>query len=87
MPADQVGTSQMVEAVLQGSRRSQRQRLPVLRSGQYARGMRCWVWRRTPQEVIEAAGNAMQRKTHPDGGSDTDFQKVQEAIQEATSGV
>ena len=36
-------------------------------------------------EVIEAAGKAMQRKTHPGaGGNDTDFQEVQEAIGEAT---
>ena len=36
-------------------------------------------------EVIEAAGKAMQRKTHPGaGGNDTDFQEVQEAIREAT---
>ncbi len=36
-------------------------------------------------EVIEAAGKAMQRKTHPGaGGHDTDFQEVQEAIREAT---
>lgn len=37
-----------------------------------------------PREVIEAAGKAMQRKTHPDaGGSDEDFQEVQDAISEA----
>jgi hypothetical protein len=38
-----------------------------------------------PREVIEAAGKAMQRKTHPDaGGSDEDFREVQEAIAEAS---
>jgi hypothetical protein len=32
----------------------------------------------------EAACKVMQRKTHPDaGGSDEDFQEVQEAISEA----
>jgi hypothetical protein len=37
-----------------------------------------------PREVIEAAGKAMQRKTHPDaGGSELEFNEVQEAIQEA----
>ena len=36
-----------------------------------------------PREVIEAAGKAMQRKTHPDaGGRDADFQEVQDAIAE-----
>jgi len=44
--------------------------------------------RRTPENVIEAAGKAMQRKTHLDaGGSDADFQEVQEAIRESTQGV
>ena len=39
---------------------------------------------RTPENVIEAAGKAMQRKTHLDaGGSDADFQEVQEAIRES----
>jgi DnaJ-class molecular chaperone len=39
-----------------------------------------------PREVIEAAGKAMQRKTHPDaGGSEVDFNEVQEAIDEAMS--
>jgi hypothetical protein len=38
-----------------------------------------------PREVIEAAGKALQRKTHPDvGGSEADFQDVQEAISEAS---
>ena len=38
-----------------------------------------------PREVVEAAGKAMQRKTHPDvGGTDVDFQEVQDAIEEAT---
>jgi hypothetical protein len=38
-----------------------------------------------PREVIEAAGKAMQRKTHADaGGSDWEFQEVQEAIAEGT---
>ena len=37
-----------------------------------------------PREVVEAAGKAMQRKTHPDvGGNDLDFQEVQGAIAEA----
>jgi hypothetical protein len=37
-----------------------------------------------PREVIEAAGKAMQRKTHPDaGGSDVEFEEVQEAISES----
>ena len=37
-----------------------------------------------PREVIEAAGKAMQRKTHPDaGGSEWEFQEVQEAISAA----
>jgi hypothetical protein len=37
-----------------------------------------------PREVIEAAGKAMQRKTHPDvGGSEAEFYEVQEAISEA----
>jgi hypothetical protein len=36
-----------------------------------------------PREVVEAAGKAMQRKTHPDaGGSDTAFKEVQDAIEE-----
>jgi hypothetical protein len=36
-----------------------------------------------PREVVEAAGKAMQRKTHPDvGGTDLDFQEVQDAIAE-----
>jgi hypothetical protein len=36
-----------------------------------------------PREVVEAAGKAMQRKTHPDaGGSDTAFNEVQDAIAE-----
>jgi hypothetical protein len=40
-----------------------------------------------PREVIEAAGKAMQRKTHPDaGGRDADFQEVQQAIREAILG-
>jgi hypothetical protein len=43
---------------------------------------------RTPENVIEAAGKAMQRKTHLDaGGSDADFQEVQEAIRESTQRV
>jgi hypothetical protein len=34
--------------------------------------------------VIEAAGKAMQRRTHPDhGGSAEDFQDVQDAIAES----
>jgi hypothetical protein len=38
-----------------------------------------------PRKVVEAAGKAMQRKTHSDaGGSEADFQEVQEAIREAT---
>lgn len=42
------------------------------------------VSRDAPPEVIETAGKAMQRKTHPDaGGNVTDFQDVQEAIREA----
>lgn len=41
-----------------------------------------------PREVIEAASKAMQRKTHPDtGGSDVEFQEVQEAIREATASI
>ena len=41
-----------------------------------------------PREVIEAAGKAMQRKTHPDAGrGEADFQDVQEAIREATEGI
>jgi HNH endonuclease len=41
-----------------------------------------------PREVIEAAGKAMQRKTHPDaGGSDVEFQEVQAAIRETTEGI
>jgi hypothetical protein len=41
-----------------------------------------------PREVIGAAGEAMQRKTHPDaGGSDADFQDVQEPIREAAQGI
>jgi hypothetical protein len=37
-----------------------------------------------PREVIDAAGKAMQRKTHPDaGGSEADFQEVRVAIGEA----
>lgn len=37
-----------------------------------------------PYEVREAAGKAMQRKTHPDaGGTDLEFQEVQDAIEEA----
>jgi hypothetical protein len=37
----------------------------------------------TPREANDAAGKAMQRKTHPDaGGSDAEFQEVQEAIEE-----
>jgi DnaJ-class molecular chaperone len=40
-----------------------------------------------PREVIEAAGKAMRRKTHPDvGGNEVDFHEVQEAIREATQG-
>jgi hypothetical protein len=32
----------------------------------------------------EATGKMMQRKTHPDvGGTDEDFQKIQDAISEA----
>jgi hypothetical protein len=41
-----------------------------------------------PRGVIEAAGKAMQRKTHPDvGGNDAEFQEVQEAISESTQGI
>jgi hypothetical protein len=37
-----------------------------------------------PREVIEAAGKAMQRRTHSDaGGSTVDFQAVQDAIAES----
>jgi hypothetical protein len=37
-----------------------------------------------PREVIEAAGMAMRRKTHPDtGGTDWEFQEVQQAIRDA----
>jgi hypothetical protein len=47
-------------------------------------------FRRTKHPVqsrFDTAGKAMQRKTHPDaGGSDEDFQEVQEAIREAVQG-
>jgi hypothetical protein len=37
-----------------------------------------------PREVREAAGKAMQRKTHPDaGGSEAAFKEVQDAISDA----
>ena len=64
---------------------SPRQQLPAFRCGPGVRGTRCLgVAPDAPREVIEAAGKAMQRKTHPDAdGSDWEFQEVQEAIQEA----
>ena len=40
---------------------------------------------RCRREVIEAPAKAMQRRTHPDhGGSDADFQEVQDVIAEAS---
>jgi hypothetical protein len=44
-------------------------------------------WYEVLGEVVEAAGKAMQSKTHPDaGGSEAEFQEVQDAIREAIPG-
>jgi hypothetical protein len=82
-------TSQMVDAAFQGLTA-----IPASASaGIPVRPKRPWyevlgVSPDAPREVIEAAGKAMQRKTHPDaGGSTVDFQEVQEAIRKATQGV
>ena len=84
-----MGTGEMVEAAFQGFTA-----IPASASGGIpVRPKRPWhevlgVSPDAPREVIEAAGKAMQRKTHPDaGGSDAEFQEVQEAIREATQGV
>ena len=86
---DRWGTGEMVEAAFQGFTA-----IPASASGGIpVRPKRPWhevlgVSPDAPREVIEAAGKAMQRKTHPDaGGSDAEFQEVQEAIREATQGV
>jgi hypothetical protein len=86
---ERYGTSQMVDAAFQGLTA-----IPASASaGIPVRPKRPWyevlgVSPDAPREVIEAAGKAMQRKTHPDaGGSTVDFQEVQEAIRKATQGV
>jgi hypothetical protein len=83
------GTGEMVDAAFQGITA-----IPAAASaGTPVRPRRPWyevlgVSPDAPREVIEAAGKAMQRKTHPDaGGSDADFQDVQDAIREAAQGV
>jgi hypothetical protein len=82
---DRWGTGEMVDAAFQGFTA-----IPASASaGIQVRPKRRWyevlgVSPDAPREVIEAAGKAMQRKTHPDaGGSDADFQDVQDAIGEA----
>jgi hypothetical protein len=82
---DRWGTGEMVDAAFQGFTA-----IPASASaGIPVRPKRPWyevlgVSPDAPQEVIGAAGKAMQRKTHPDaGGSDTEFQEVQDAISEA----
>jgi hypothetical protein len=81
------GTGEMVDAAFQGFTA-----IPASgSSGIAVRPKRPWdevlgVAPDAPREVIEAAGKAMQRKTHPDaGGSEVDFNEVQEAIDEAMS--
>jgi len=85
---DRWGTGEMVDAAFQGFTA-----IPASASaGIQVRPKRRWyevlgVSLDAPREVIEAAGKAMQRKTHPDaGGSDADFQDVQDAIGEAPYG-
>ena len=79
------GTGEMVDAAFQGFTA-----IPASASaGSPVRPKRQWhevlgVSPDAPGEVIEAAGKAMQRKTHPDaGGGDSDFQEVQEAIRKS----
>ena len=83
------GTGEMVDAAFQGFTA-----IPASASaGITVRPKRAWhdvlgVAPDAPREVIGADGKAMQRKTHPDaGGSDAEFQEVQEAIRDATQGI
>jgi hypothetical protein len=85
---DRWGTGEMVDAAFQGFTA-----IPASASaGTPVRPKRLWyevlgVSPEAPREVIEAAGKAMQRKTHPDaGGRDAELE-VQEAIREATQDV
>ena len=78
---DRWGTGEMVDAAYAGFTA-----IPASASaGSVSRPKRPWhevlgVAPDAPREVIEAAGKAMQRKTHPDvGGNDLDFQEVQDA--------
>lgn len=76
------GTGEMVDAAFRG--------FTALPETATSRPKRPWydvlgVAPDAPREVIEAAGKAMQRKTHPDaGGSEAAFQEVQDAIAEAS---
>jgi hypothetical protein len=83
------GTGEMVDAAFQGFTA-----IPAsATAGIPVRPERPWhevlgVAPDAPREVIEAAGKAMQRKTHPDaGGSAEDFQEAQKAIRETTQGI
>jgi hypothetical protein len=82
---DRWGTGEMVDAAFQGFTA-----IPASANlGIQVRPKRPWhevlgVSPDAPREVVEAAGKAMLRKTHPDaGGTDAEFQEAQEAIRNA----
>jgi len=78
---DRWGTGEMVDAAYAGF-------TAIPANATAGRPKRAWyqvlgVSPDAPREVVEAAGKAMQRKTHPDtGGTAGDFQEVQDAITE-----